>query len=101
MALKPLNSVAGFSVGGSPTNVISSIGDFFASNLTVNGTSNLNSIGNIYISGGTAGQVINTDGAGNLSFVSGGGSGNGVVGGANTQIQFNNTGNFGGSTGLT
>lgn len=98
MALKPLNSVAGFSVGGSPTNVISSIGDFFASNLTVNGTSNLNSIGNIYISGGTAGQVINTDGAGNLSFVtistsglSNGNSNIQVL--ANSNITLSSTGN--------
>jgi hypothetical protein len=59
------------------------------------------SISTLNISGGTNGQYLQTNGSGNLAWVSGGGSGNGVVGGSNTQIQFNNAGNFGGSSGLT
>ena len=67
-------------------------------NITRVGNLNINTF---KVTGGVNGQYLQTDGAGNLSFVSGGGSGNGVVGGSNTQIQFNNAGNFGGSTGLT
>ena len=69
MALKPLNSVAGFSVGETPSNVILGNGDITANNFSVTGTSNLNSLANIFISGGSNGQVIQTDGSGNLSFV--------------------------------
>lgn len=58
-------------------------------------------ISNVHISGGTNGQYLQTDGSGNLSWTSGGGSGNGVVGGSNTQVQFNDAGNFGGNVGFT
>jgi hypothetical protein len=67
-------------------------------NITRLGTLNINTF---KVSGGLNGQYMQTDGTGNLAWVSGGGSGNGVVGGANTQIQYNNAGNFGGSSGLT
>ena len=66
-------------------------------NITRLGTLNINTF---KVSGGTNGQYIQTDGTGNLSWVSGGGSGNGVVGGTTGQIQFNNAGNFGGSPNL-
>ena len=69
MALKPLNSVAGFSVGETPANIILANGDITTTNFTASGISNLNAIGNIIITGGTNGQVIQTDGSGNLSFV--------------------------------
>jgi len=68
MALKPLNSVAGFSVGQTPTTIISANGDMTANNFTVTGVSNLNNISNVLIYGGTSGQVITTDGNGNLSW---------------------------------
>ena len=69
MAIKPFNSVAGFSVGEFPTVVtIHANGDVVASNLTTSGTSNLNAVGNVKISGGSAGQVLSTDGTGNLSW---------------------------------
>ena len=58
-------------------------------------------ISNVKIYGGTNGYVLTTDGAGNLSFTLAGGSGNGMVGGSNTQIQFNNAGSFAGSSNLT
>ena len=69
MALKPLNSVAGFSVGETPANIILANGDVTTNNITTTGKANLNAIGNVIITGGSIGQVIQTDGVGNLSFV--------------------------------
>ena len=69
MAIRPLNSVAGFSVGETPANIILANGDITTTNITTTGVSNLNSISNVKITGGTGGQVISTDGAGNLSFI--------------------------------
>ena len=69
MAIRPLNSVAGFSVGETPSSIILANGDITTTNITTTGVSNLNSIGNVKISGGSAGQVISTDGAGNLSYI--------------------------------
>lgn len=68
MAIKPLNSVAGFSVGETPVSIILANGDVTTTNISMTGVSNLNSIGNVKILGGTSGQVITTDGAGNLTF---------------------------------
>jgi hypothetical protein len=58
---------------------------------------NLGSNANIHISGGINGYVLSTDGLGNLSWIESGGGGNGVPGGSNTQIQYNNSGAFAGS----
>jgi hypothetical protein len=69
MALKPFNSIGGFSVGETPSNVILANGDITTTNITTTGVANLNAVGNVKISGGTAGQVLSTDGAGNLTFV--------------------------------
>jgi hypothetical protein len=69
MALKPFNSIGGFSVGETPSNVILANGDITTTNITTTGVANLNAIGNVKISGGSAGQVLSTDGAGNLTFV--------------------------------
>lgn len=60
----------------------------------------LGSVSNVKISGGLTGYVLTTDGTGNLSWQSAG-SGSGSPGGTNTQIQFNSTGNFGGSGAFT
>jgi hypothetical protein len=68
MALKPLNSVDGISVGTEEIDVIYANGDVSAANLVVSGESNLGPVGNVIITGGTTGQVITTDGSGNLSF---------------------------------
>ena len=67
------------------------------------GNISLGSISNLHIAGGTNGYVLQTDGAGNLSWTAqtGGGGGNGTPGGTNTQVQFNNAGNFAGNTGFT
>jgi len=76
--------------------------------LTVDGSSSgmtgdiaLASLANLTIGGGTNGYFLQTDGSGVLSWAAGGGSGNGTVGGSNTQIQFNNSGSFAGSSNLT
>ena len=70
---------------------------FSGANVSVGSASNLK------ITGGNNGYFLQTDGTGNLTWAVGGGnvSGNGVPGGANTQIQFNNAGNFGGAAGFT
>lgn len=58
-------------------------------------------ISNVRIYGGTDGYVLQTDGTGNLNWSAMGGGGNGSPGGSNTQIQYNNSGLFGGNTGFT
>jgi hypothetical protein len=68
MALKPLNSVAGFSVGEVPNSIVLANGDITTNNLTTTGVADLNAISNVKITGGSAGQIISTDGLGNLSF---------------------------------
>jgi len=68
MAVKPLNSIAGFSTGDPALTIIQANGDVTTINFTANGISNLNAISNVRITGGTSGQFIQTDGAGNLSF---------------------------------
>ena len=80
--------------------------DFVFGNLNTDGTFqanstvNLGSVSNVKITGGTANYVLKTDGAGNLSWAAQTGGG-GTPGGANTQIQFNDAGTFGGNANLT
>lgn len=92
------------------TNTIKSV---VSSNLTVNANGkatvlgnfsannspnvSLGYVGNIHIFGGTNGQVLTTDGLGNLAWQTTTSNGNGVPGGSNTQVQFNDGGIFGGS----
>jgi hypothetical protein len=66
-------------------------------------SSNLGDVSNVSIGGGVNGYVLQTDGAGNLNWTaqSGGGGGNGTPGGSNTQIQYNDSGTFGGNVGFT
>ena len=61
----------------------------------------VSNLANFNLSGGNNGDFLQTNGNGNLSWSAAPGSGNGAPGGANTQIQFNNSGLFGGSTLLT
>lgn len=56
----------------------------------------LGSISNVHISGGNNYEVLSTDGSGNLSWVE-----QRSPGGSNTQVQYNNNGEFGGSSGFT
>ena len=73
-------------------------------NLTVSGNANLQNspniqmpVANLHIDGGLNGYVLATDGAGTLSWtINSGGGGGGTPGGANTQMQFNDGGVFGG-----
>ena len=82
--------------------------NIYAQYLTVDNAS-LGNIGNItidvanlHISGGSNGYVLQTDGAGNLTWTAQtGGMGNGVPGGTNTQVQYNDAGAFGGTAGFT
>jgi|694.fasta_scaffold51961_3 hypothetical protein len=72
-----------------------------ASNIT-SAFTNLGNVGNVRITGGVNGYVLQTDGTGNLDWAAaGGGGGNGTPGGSNTQIQYNDSGVFGGNTGFT
>jgi hypothetical protein len=63
----------------------------------------LGNVSNVSIRGGVNGYFLQTDGAGTLSWAPGGNGsgGNGTPGGANTQVQFNDSGNFGGVSGFT
>ena len=73
-------------------------------NLTMSGNANLQNspniqmpVANLHIDGGLNGYVLATDGAGTLSWtINSGGGGGGTPGGANTQMQFNDGGVFGG-----
>ncbi len=85
MALRPLNSVAGISVGNDPhVTIIQANGDITTANITANSvvdftaTSNvsLGAVSNIHITGGSNGQVLSTDGSGTLSFIDVSGGGN-------------------------
>lgn len=73
-------------------------------NVTWNGVAlSLGDAGNVKLEGGINGYVLQTDGTGNLTWQAQAGNvtGNGSPGGANTQIQYNRTGVFGGSAGFT
>lgn len=71
-------------------------------NVTFNGSNlSLGNVANLKILGGTNGYVLQTDGAGNLSWVAGGGGGNGTPGGSNTQVQFNDDTTFAGNAAFT
>ena len=70
-------------------------------NLVTSSTANLGSVSNVKITGGINGYYLQTDGAGTLSWAAGGGGGSGSPGGSNTQVQFNDTGTFGGNSAFT
>jgi hypothetical protein len=68
MAVRPLNSIAGFSTGDPAITVIQANGDVSTINFTANGISNLGPVSNLILTGGSNGQALTTDGNGNLSF---------------------------------
>jgi hypothetical protein len=73
-------------------------------NVTWNGANlSLGNIANVKITGGDNGYFLQTDGSGNLTWApaTGGNAGNGIPGGSNTQVQFNDEGDFGGAAGFT
>jgi hypothetical protein len=102
MAVEPFGLYGGLSVGIPPILVINDNGIATLNGLTVSGTSNLGPVGNITIAGGENGYFLQTDGEGRLTWApaTGGNGGNGIPGGANTQVQFNDQGNFGGDAGF-
>ena len=59
---------------------------------------NLGQVGNLTILGGSNGYILTTDGSGNLSWTS---EFSIAAGGSNTQIQFNDNNNFGGTSNFT
>jgi hypothetical protein len=81
------------------SNGISSNGVASLTTLNVSTTANLGAASNVKITGGSNGYFLQTDGTGNLSWQEPGG--NGLPGGNNTQIQYNDGGFFGGSPFLT
>lgn len=88
MAVELFNSLGGFSAGIPAVEVIDSNGNVVTNVLT---TGNI-SANNVY--------ATHYFWANGQPF-SGGGSGNGVPGGTNTTVQFNDSGNFGGSNNFT
>ncbi len=90
MALKPLNSVGGFSVGEVPANVILANADITANKGTFTG--------NLLISNSNASYGILTD---NLYYSNGQPWDLQEAAGSNTQVQFNNNNNFGASANFT
>jgi hypothetical protein len=94
--------VSNVSVGGNLT--VGSLGGTLTalSNFNTGSSPNVNlgSVSNLHIDGGFNGFFLQTDGLGNLTWAlagNGGGGGNGSPGGSNTQIQYNDSGSFGGS----
>lgn len=91
--------------GGSTTQLQFNNNGSFAGipNVTYNGSVlNLGDISALTIGGGDNGYFLQTDGSGNLTWAAGGGGGgNGTPGGSNTQVQFNDSGTFGGDIGFT
>jgi hypothetical protein len=66
MAIRPLNSIAGFSTGDPAITIVQANGDISTINFTANGISNVGNVGNLKILGGSNGQFLQTDGSGNL-----------------------------------
>ena len=97
-----------FSTGGlTTTNSFSATGNAnftTGSQLNVSGNASFansanvtfGNISTVKIPGGLNGYVLSTDGASNLYWAAGGGGGNGIPGGSNTQVQYNKGGVFGG-----
>lgn len=114
MSAESFNSLGGYSIGIPPTSVINSNGNATFNSIAISGQSTFNSViisgqstlgtvGNVRILGGENGYFLQTDGTGNLTWAVGGGGngGNGNPGGANSQVQFNDNGNFAGDAGFT
>ena len=97
----PLQAPAGGNVGELQYNhddVIDGVaGTFYDGNILI-----LGNVSQVSILGGDNGYFLQTDGTGNLTWAAGGGGGgNGSPGGANTQVQSNDSGVFGGDPGFT
>jgi len=92
MSIKPLNSIAGYSVGEFPsTTIIDANGNVSTGNILVTALANLGNVANLKVAGGSSGQVIQTDGAGNLSFVT---IGTATLSNGNSNVSVLNNGNI-------
>lgn len=89
MSAEPFNSQGGISVGIPPILVVDNNGNIVSNFLNLSGNVSANKIyaNNYYYANGEP--------------FSGGSGGNANPGGSNTQLQFNNSGNFGGIPGVT
>lgn len=87
--------IRGNAISSSNVNIGSTI-----DKINLQGVTQIATVGNLKIGGGVSGYFLRTDGAGNLAWAAAAG-GNGVPGGANTQIQYNDSGAFGGSAAFT
>lgn len=96
LSINPLTIDEGQILAFNGTNWVNSGG-------SAGGLITLGDVGNVKINGGASGYVLQTDGTGNLSWTpqTGGGGGIGIPGGADSQIQFNKAGVFGGNAGFT
>ena len=103
MSFEAFNSVGGYTVGIPPTPVITEDGIGTFTGLQLSGIVNLGSVANLRILGGVDGYFLQTDGSGGLTWAAAGngGGGNGTPGGSNSEVQFNNNGDFGGDAGFT
>jgi hypothetical protein len=103
MSFEAFNSVGGYTVGIPPTPVINENGIGTFAGLQLTGIVNLGSVANVRISGGVDGYFLQTNGSGGLTWApaGNGGGGNGNPGGSNSEVQFNNDGNFAGDAGFT
>lgn len=90
MALRPLNSVGGFSVGEIPANIILANGDITSNNVTVSG--------NLVISNATASWGVKTD---NLYYSNGQPWDLQEAAGLSTYVQYNSSNNFAASANFT
>ena len=72
MAIKPFNSIDGFSVSGNANVVIDTNANVAANNLTVSTSANLGSVANLVITGGSNKQFLRTNGSGVLTFADAG-----------------------------
>jgi hypothetical protein len=92
-------------LGGSNAFIFNSTTNLLTvTNLAVSNNANLGNVATVKILGGINGYFLQTDGTGNLTWAPAGNAsngGNGSPAGANTQVQFNNEGNFGGDPGFT
>lgn len=93
-------SVANLTVSAT-ANITGTLNQTGYANFAGSSNINLGNIENLHINGGINGYVLATNGAGNLYWTAGGGGGNGTPGGSNTQVQYNDSGSFGGSAFFT
>ncbi|MBO66674.1 MAG: hypothetical protein CL398_00030 [Acidiferrobacteraceae bacterium] len=63
----------------------------------VDGSPDVKNVNKIVVSNGT----LTDDGGGQVTLTTGGGGGGGSPGGSNTQVQYNDSGSFGGNAGMT